>query len=114
LASARHTFDRRCGGIGSDVKVGDVVIASEIIDYERQKLTEAGPQPRWEVFRTDTMLLEAARRTARGKWASQIKIKPPRRTKISCHFGPIASGDKIIASSDQIDILRHGREQSER
>jgi 5'-methylthioadenosine/S-adenosylhomocysteine nucleosidase len=97
------------GGVPSgQVQLGDVLIADQIIDYEQQKITALGVQPRWEVYRTDAKLLNSARRMKRESWVKLIQAKRPARGTIKNHTGPIASGDKIFASRIEITkLLEH-------
>lgn len=95
------------GGVAqTGIRLGDVLISDQIIDYELQKLTDVGAQPRFEVYRPDSSLLEVARHVARGQWTKFIQTKRPSQGKVTSHFGPIASGDKVIASRDELAKLQ--------
>lgn len=86
------------GGIAArNVKVGDILIADQIVDYELQKLTPEGPQVRWEVQRADARLLNAYANLRSDNWQNLMKRKRPGRGKSNRHIGPVASGDKVIA-----------------
>ncbi|CAG1010987.1 Regulatory protein AfsR [Anaerolineales bacterium] len=86
------------GGIEArDVRIGDILISDQIIDYELQKLTSQGPEIRWEVLRADPKLLDACRNYRSETWQESIQIQRPRKGKPRRHTGPIASGDKVIA-----------------
>ncbi|MEZ4732003.1 MAG: effector-associated domain EAD1-containing protein [Caldilineaceae bacterium] len=86
------------GGIAArNVKVGDILIADQIVDYELQKLTPEGPQVRWEVQRADARLLNAYANLRSDNWSNLMKRKRPGRGKPNRHIGPVASGDKVIA-----------------
>lgn len=93
------------GAPHKQLQLGDVLVADQIIDYEQQKITPDGVQPRWEVYRTDPELLNGARRIKRETWVKLIKVKRPTRGTIKNHVGPLASGDKIFASSAEITML---------
>lgn len=57
------------GGIGTaGVQLGDVLVADQVVDYELQKLTTAGPEVRWEVHRADSRLISAARNLRVKDW----------------------------------------------
>lgn len=91
------------GGIAArNIRIGDVLISEQIVDYELQKLTPQGPEVRWEVQRADARLLDACNNYRDESWQETIQIKRPDKKKPRCHAGPIASGDKIIAFSDVI------------
>ncbi len=95
------------GGVGKmDIGLGDVLVADQIVDYELQKLTETGTQMRWEVHRSDARLLTAVRENTEKKWLDMIKEKRPTRGIPRRFIGPIASGDKVIASTAVLDALR--------
>jgi 5'-methylthioadenosine/S-adenosylhomocysteine nucleosidase len=97
------------GGVSMrQVQLGDVLIADQIIDYEQQKITSEGVQPRWEVYRTDSGLLSSARGMKNQSWAKAIQAKRPGRGKTKHHTGPIASGDKIFTSgAGMATLLEH-------
>ena len=91
-----------CGGSG---KTGDVLIPDQIADYEHQKLTNDGPQIRWDVHRADPRLLEAAKHQGEN-WHRLIKKRRPQQGKSQCLIGPIATGDKVVATKDVLEHLR--------
>ncbi len=91
------------GGIAArGVKLGDVLISDQIVDYELQKLTPTESQKRWEVYRASSRLIESARNLGDG-WQGLVAVKRPDDQAPSRHIGPTASGDKVIAFGD---ILR--------
>ncbi|HYU71946.1 MAG TPA: NB-ARC domain-containing protein [Ktedonobacteraceae bacterium] len=94
------------GGIAAaQVKRGDVLIPDQIADYEHQKITNDGAQIRWEVHRADPRLLEAARHQ-RENWLDLIKKRRPQRGKSQYRIGPMATGDKVVATKDVLERLR--------
>jgi len=81
------------GGFESkNVKLGDVIVATEILDFELQKLTYEGKEIRWRTYKISPNLLDVARITARQKWSNNY-------LSAKVHFAPILSGEKIIASN---------------
>lgn len=95
------------GGVAErGVKVGNVLIADQIADYEGQKLTGQGPQIRWDVQRADARLLEACKNFDDPQWHKHVKTKRPTPGKPALHFGPILSGDKVIADKDVLNKYR--------
>lgn len=88
------------GGIATKIKLGDILVSDQIVDYEVQKLTATGPQIRWETYRADPRLLNAARNFSYERWQELIAVKRPGRGISERHIGPIASGDKVIAFGD--------------
>jgi nucleoside phosphorylase len=86
------------GGVAAkDVRLGDVLISDQIVDYELQKLTAKGPQVRWQVHRAAPRLLDAALNFSDTGWHKQIAAWRPDPDAPKRHIGPIASGDKVIA-----------------
>ena len=86
------------GGIANNgINIGDVLIADQIIDYELQKVTTAGPQIRYDVYRADPRLLNAYRNFRTVKAREPLEINRPASGTLNHHFGPIVSGDKVIA-----------------
>jgi len=85
------------GGIADrGVAPGDLLISTQIVDYELQKLTPDDEQMRWEVHRSDEGLCNQARHLP-DSWRQAIKQKHPTNGIPKCHFGPVASGDKVVA-----------------
>lgn len=86
------------GGVKArNVALGDVLISEQIVDYELQKLTEKGVEVRWSVHKASRRLYAAALHLLGDAWRSHIQIPHPESLKSHIHFGPIASGDKVIA-----------------
>lgn len=95
------------GGMAAqDIKIGDILIADQIVDYELQKLVPEGPQIRWDVHRADPRLLSACDNFISNSWQKLLQNKPPRRRKPKRHIGPIASGDKVVAIGDILKQYR--------
>lgn len=94
------------GGVGEEVKLGDVLIADQIVDYEHQKLTDKGPSPRDVVFRVGQRLLQEAQHL--NGWQRHIKVPRPEPGIVRAHFGPVACGDKVIAQRKALQsLLKH-------
>jgi nucleoside phosphorylase len=86
------------GGIATqNVRIGDILISDQIVDYELQKITSRGPEIRWEIQRADPRLLDASNNYRGENWQELIQLKRPDGMKSKRHTGPIASGDKVIA-----------------
>ena len=87
------------GGIAErGVAIGDVVIADQVVDYELQKIKEDNNEIRWQVYPADPRLLLAARHFVSDSWCSSLSR--PERGRPRKHFGPIFSGDKVVADSN--------------
>jgi nucleoside phosphorylase len=94
------------GGIAkAQAKRGDILVPDQIVDYELQKLTNHGAEIRWEVYRADPRLLEAARHQGEN-WRRLINKRRPQQGKSQCLIGPMATGDKVVATEDVLESLR--------
>ena len=97
------------GGIKGKVNLGDVVVSNQIIYYEYTKETPAISEQRIEAGLVDALLLDRAMNCDTG-WHTLIRAKRPtnpKSTEISqVHFGPIASGEKVIADADRVNELK--------
>lgn len=84
------------GGV-KDVMIGDVVVGTKAYGYESGKETDGGTVVRPDVLPYNERLLEIARHVARtDTWR---KTFTNQRLTPKVVFGPIASGDKVIAST---------------
>jgi nucleoside phosphorylase len=88
------------GGVSeAGVHLGDVLVADQIADYEVQKLTADGPPSiRWQVHRADPRLFEAAQQLRATDWQPLVSKSRPIEGSPTQHFGPVCSGDKVIAN----------------
>jgi nucleoside phosphorylase len=78
------------------VALGDLIVASRIVDYEEQRLTDDDQEFRLKVFRADDVLLAASKATENRDWYGQLRYPDGKLPTV--HIGPILSGDKVIAS----------------
>ncbi len=93
------------GGV-KDVAIGDVVIGTKAYGYEFGKATDEGFVARPEVVPYSLQLLERAKAVARkDEWKKRIKDLDKDPNVI---FGPIAAGNKVIAStkSEEYKMLK--------
>lgn len=93
------------GGISeSGVSLGDVVIAQQIVDYELQKVHDNESRHRFQSYRVDAKLYEICQNILPEEWGdlhpTSALAKVPQT-----HFGPIASGDKVIAKRELLQSL---------
>lgn len=93
------------GGIRRQgVAVGDVLIAEQVVDYELQKLKEPAQAPRFVVHQADKKVLNAAHHLER----SWLPAARPGDGEPKVHFGPVASGDKVVALEEFLaELLVH-------
>ena len=98
------------GGVEGKVNLGDVVVCEEVIYYENTKENHGFSDQRPQVLRADWMLLDRAKNYTDINWHNFIHVgRPadPRSTDApTVHFGPIASGEKVIANVDRLEELR--------
>jgi nucleoside phosphorylase len=93
-----------------DVRLGDVLIADQIVGYEHAKLQPKGSQPRYETYRAAHDLLEIAKSVRPEEWTPRIVVPRPDgdsgRVLPRAHIGPVFSGEKVIADSSTMRRLR--------
>lgn len=92
------------GGNPAEVALGDVLIADQFVDYEQQKLSDAGARVRYQTYRADPRLYGAAQNL--GQWESAVKVTRPQKRLPRCHFGVVISGDKVLAAKDALAPYR--------
>lgn len=92
------------GGVADrGVKLGDVLIADQVVDYSLQKVTAEGSEIRWQVFPTDHRLLTVALNLEEEEWQGLSQVdRPGKRGAARRHCGPIASGDQVIAFKETL------------
>ena len=95
------------GGLDRNIKLGDVVISSQIIDYEIGKITPSGLDIRWSVYPVDSSLLNKALSYRNNSWVEYIRTpRPDEKGKApSCHIGLYLSGNKVIADEKAAGAL---------
>ncbi|XHR80786.1 MAG: SUMF1/EgtB/PvdO family nonheme iron enzyme [Gloeotrichia echinulata GP01] len=94
------------GGI-KDVKIGDVVVPTKVYYYEYGKVEETDTARRPEVSNVDSDLIELAKYEAQqSDWLKRLNPVPNQSPRVLVK--PIASGEKVIAStqSREYQLLR--------
>lgn len=110
---AIHRFRPRCillvgiaGGIAArGARLGDVLIADQILDYERQIVEENSTKSRPHTADVDRGLLYAAQGIKAAPWHQGSKVPRPAAEPAGppqCLFGPMASGDKLIKDNEYL------------
>jgi len=91
------------GGIPQDdLDLGDVVVADQIVGYEYGKVTDEGIKPRDRVYPVSALLLDRVRNFWDESWTGEVNVPRPgnaARPVSKLFVGPIASGNKVIAST---------------
>lgn len=86
-------------GTLKDADLSDVVVADRVYNYERAKAgKELGVRPAMEEFRG--RLLETAKSLARQDYVNRVWEKGGATPRYKVIVGPIASGEKVVASLD--------------
>ena len=98
-------------GVPGEVSLGDVVVADFVYYYELAKRTLDGEQRRGQQLPSDRLLFERARAHRSDQWyrgidrsrpdGQSMDVMPPR----VC-FGPIASGEKVVADDATLNDLK--------
>ena len=98
------------GGMDKSIGLGDVVVSSQIVDYELGKITPEGLDARWSVYPVDSALLNKARNFRSSSWIEYIQTPRPNtgntKKEPSSHIGLYLSGNKVIASEKAAGALR--------
>lgn len=90
------------GGVARNrVSLGDLLVAEQVVEYERAKQTPAGEEIRWRTHEADQRLLTAAKNFTDRAW---VDVTPPRPQpgEPVVHFGPVCTGDKVIADGQEL------------
>jgi nucleoside phosphorylase/energy-coupling factor transporter ATP-binding protein EcfA2 len=106
-ANAIHRWRPACvllvgiaGGVAKrGVKLGDILIAKQIVDYSIQKLKEDKDEARVEVYQLDEQLRFAAESLPRADYENLLPERPDEGIP-EVHYGDIASGDKVDARGE--------------
>jgi HEAT repeat protein/nucleoside phosphorylase len=98
------------GGVSKEVALGDVVVANFVYYYEPAKLTPGGAENRPQQFFSNRLLYGRSRNAWLWNWPDNIKTLRPGMGKQksqlpTARYGPIASGEKVIANQQDIDDL---------
>ncbi len=89
------------GGV-KDVRLGDVVVADYVYDYEAGKDTAAGYHPRIKTATASYRLVQRALQVARTDgWQHRIRPAPPETTPAAL-VKPIAAGGKVVADQESL------------
>ena len=96
------------GSEANHVRLGDLLIADQILDYAQQKVENTGVSIRPQGYRADPRLLAAAQYLRADCWQGAIAVPRPGQTSRAqrVHFGPVASGDQVVkAEAPWADLL---------
>ncbi len=95
---------------GGYLRLGDVLVPEQVVGYELAKVRDTGPERRYEVYRPAPELIDAAKSVTPAEWALAMAVPRPDgqsgRTLPRVHFGPVLSGEKVIADESALASLR--------
>jgi nucleoside phosphorylase len=101
------------GGIqdaGAELSLGDVLIADQVVGYELAKIRPDGTERRYQVLPPDWELLQTAHSLDPREWSMRITVPRPdgqgRRVVPRALFGPVLSGEKVLADATTMSGLR--------
>ena len=105
FAARALLFTGVAGGLGERVRVGDIVVASELLQHDM----DASPLfPRWEV-----PLTGRARFAADAHWTNHVAqacrtlaTSRPRSARAMVHEGLVVSGDRFVSTQAESERLR--------
>jgi len=98
-------------GVPSEAALGDIVVADFVYYYELAKRTVDGEVRRGQQLPCDRLLFDRARAYRATDWCQSIDLTRPDGQPIDTvpprvRFGPIASGEKVVADATTLDELR--------
>ncbi len=97
------------GGIHRDVRLGDVVVATQVVCYDLRKETPSGTRYRGREQQAPAMIGHAVKEFFTGHGdPAEFAVDGPEHAKefIRVFNGPIGSGNAVIADRDS-DILKY-------
>jgi nucleoside phosphorylase len=94
--------------VGGGLRLGDVLLPDQVVGYESGRVDAGGSSRRYEVYRSDGELIAVARSLRPEEWAAGISAPRPDGDLAfpRVHFGPVFSGEKVLADGATIDRLR--------
>src|SRR3990172_13254163 len=97
------------GGMDKSIGLGDVVVSSQIVDYELGKITPDGLDTRWSVYPVDSALLNKAQNFRSSSWIEYIRTPRPNSGNMekdpSSRIGLYLSVNNVIASEKAAGAL---------
>lgn len=98
------------GGLRRDSQnLGDIIVSESIVYYEPGKVRDSTVEPRNKQFLADLTLLDRFWNLQDLSWKRLLPDRPdgipPSAELPKIHVGPIASGEKVIASAEETERL---------
>lgn len=96
-----------CAGLSKEVNFGDLIISEQIVDYEIAKIDSHGSNIRWNVYRSDYLLMTEMRNFDSNKWKQYVlnNFKEQVSSPPKIHCGTVLSGNKVIANEAEAGKL---------
>jgi nucleoside phosphorylase len=99
------------GGLKGKAMLGDVLVSQYAYYYEPGKVTPDGIETRGRQFTSDLMLYGRSQHYEAAEWKGEIHSPRPDATAEaaelpSVRFGPIACGELVIASNEELENIR--------
>ena len=89
------------GRASKNVHLGDVLVATQIFDYEHQRVREGrAPEVHSSIWQADAKLHRAAVDRVTREWPGLIAARSPDGRTPSYQCGTVASGDKYVADGN--------------
>ncbi|GIH05731.1 hypothetical protein Rhe02_37980 [Rhizocola hellebori] len=96
-------------GYAEDLRLGDVLVADQVVGFELARITRDGLQRRYQSFPAHFDLLAAARSVAASEWTSKIATPRPDASVgpgvPGVHVGTVLSGEKVFADGATVREL---------
>lgn len=91
--------------------LGDLVVSSQIHDYELQKLKNGIVEPRWQTYKSDPTLLPLIQSILHdASWVSALSRRPDEKDeRPRIHVGDVLSGNVVLADRDEKNELKAQR-----
>jgi nucleoside phosphorylase len=94
-------------GSAEEMRLGDVLVADQVVGFESAKVTADGLEHRYESYRPAFDLLAAANSVTPVEWTSMIGTpRPGGQGTPSVHIGTVLSGEKVFADGPSLAQLR--------
>lgn len=95
-------------GTKGRVRLGDVIVSTQVFYYEQAKLRSQGAEIRPSVIPVDPYLLQSSQNLQGDDWRKLVVVDDAQREAFDppeVRFGPLAVGDKVVADEDYASDL---------
>ncbi|MFT5725916.1 MAG: nucleoside phosphorylase [Desulforhopalus sp.] len=88
-----------------NIRPGDLIVATQILDFSNRKVLNSETLYESKTYKTSSNLIKKARNIKKTDWISAGNRNLENSKPTNIHFGPIASSDRLLNSSNQINNL---------